>query len=116
MPGGPVGRGHGVSAGRLLTARLRAARAVGRYVQGRDSPARPMVTGAWNARVFGLALATGTRARITRSGGGRYRVQASLPQGLHGDAQLTVLKVLARAGRYGHHYRPDAQAVWAELT
>ncbi|MDH6579796.1 hypothetical protein [Kitasatospora sp. MAP5-34] len=107
-----------MSAGRLLAARLRAARAVGRCVHGPDSPVRRMVAGAWNARVFSLALAlaTGTRARITRRGGGRYRVQASLPQGLHGDAQLTVLKVLARAGRYGHHYRPDAQAVWAELT
>ncbi|WP_256387281.1 hypothetical protein [Kitasatospora sp. MMS16-BH015] len=34
---------------------------------------------------------------------------------MSGEAQLAVLEVLQEADRYGHHYTPTAQWVWAEF-
>ncbi|MDH6127422.1 hypothetical protein [Kitasatospora sp. GP82] len=75
--------------------------------------------GGTAARMFALALrlieVTGTGMWVAQLDGGGYRVNAVVPHGIGEEAELVILDLLAKADRYGHWYRSDAQAVWAEL-
>ncbi|MER5641206.1 hypothetical protein ABT095_30185 [Kitasatospora sp. NPDC002227] len=62
-----------------------------------------------------LARATGGRARISVRPGKGFLVEAALSPELSDEAQLAVLDVLHDADRFGHHYTPTAQHVWAEI-